>query len=139
MVDNNMILNLLVSFIFGIIITLLIYQIRFSCHLFSSTSKLKKEIIIKLIRQIARWSTAALQDKSPVIAVLHANYGAGYLWALKEIMSTDDIENIAKINLKEFEKNVVNIQDSTTRNLAKICPKYAYTKNKYLANIAGEG
>ena len=54
MVDNNMILNLLVSFILGIIITLLIYQIRFSCHLFSSTSKLKKEIIIKLIRQIAR-------------------------------------------------------------------------------------
>ena len=37
----------------------------------------------KLVRQAARWSTAAKQDKNSMIAVLHANYGAGYLWALK--------------------------------------------------------
>ena len=37
-----------------------------------------------LIRQAARWSVAAQQDESPIIALLHANYGAGYLWALKD-------------------------------------------------------
>lgn len=46
----------------------------------------------KLIRQVARWSTAGKQDKNSMIAVLHANYGAGYLWALKDIIKMDIIE-----------------------------------------------
>ena len=37
-----------------------------------------------LVRQASRWSVAAQQDKSPMIALLHANYGVGYLWALQE-------------------------------------------------------
>nr|QBK89293.1 MAG: uncharacterized protein LCMiAC02_03880 [Mimivirus LCMiAC02] len=35
------------------------------------------EILRILTRQSARWSIAASQDKSPLIAVLHANYGQG--------------------------------------------------------------
>ena len=51
------------------------------------------ENIQKLTRQAARWSTAAAQDDSPLIAVLHANYGAGYLWALKDIATAKQIKN----------------------------------------------
>lgn len=39
-------------------------------------------IIKTLVRQSARWSVAALQDTNIMIAVLHSNYGAGYLWVL---------------------------------------------------------
>ena len=40
--------------------------------------------IEKLVRQSARYAVAAQQDESPVIAILHANYAAAYLYALKE-------------------------------------------------------
>ena len=51
----------------------------------------KKSHIETLIRQASRWSVAAQQDDSPIIALLHANYGAGYLWALKDIATDQEI------------------------------------------------
>ena len=49
----------------------------------SKNDKRIQSIIQTLVRQSARWS-AAKQDKSVMIKVLHTNYGAGYLWALHE-------------------------------------------------------
>ena len=92
----------------------------------------------KLVRQAARWSTAAKQDKNAMIAVLHANYGAGYLWALKDIIKTDIIEKKTKIDMFEFEDAIVKIQDEATQNMAKLCPKYA-PEPSYLTSLAGEG
>lgn len=95
-------------------------------------------IINKLLRQSARWATAAKQDKNSMIAVLHANYGAGYLWALKEIAKTEDIEKAAGIDILKFEAEIVNTQDTATRYMAKLCPEYA-PKPSYFTKIAGEG
>ena len=92
----------------------------------------------KLIRQAARWSTAAKQDNNSMIAVLHANYGAGYLWALKDIINNDIIEKKTGIDMMKFENEIVQIQDEATRNMAKLCPKYA-PEPSYLTNLAGEG
>ena len=92
----------------------------------------------KLVRQAARWSTAAKQDKNSMIAVLHANYGAGYLWALKDIMKTDLIEKNTGIDIIEFENEIIKIQDEATKKMAKLCPKYA-PESSILTKIAGEG
>ena len=73
-----------------------------------------------------------------MIAVLHANYGTGYLWALKDIANKNEIETAANIDLVKFQNNVIQIQDATTKRLAKICPDFAKTDNIYLAKIAGE-
>lgn len=98
----------------------------------------KKEEIKKLLRQTSRWSTAAKQDKNSMIAVLHANYGAGYLWALKDIYSETDIEKYGNINLKKFEEQVTKIQDFATKRMAKLCPRYA-PEPSILTKVAGEG
>lgn len=92
-----------------------------------------------LMRQSARWSLAAQQDENPLIAVLHANYGAGYLWAVKDIASSEDVKRTTGINLKKFEDKIVSVQDETTKKLAQLCPEYAGTSDKYLRAIAGEG
>ncbi len=68
-------------------------------------------LITKLVRQAARWSTAAAQDEAPLIAVLHANYGSGYLWALKDIASAREIENATGIYLKKFEDEITRIKE----------------------------
>ena len=92
----------------------------------------------KLIRQAARWSTAAKQDNNSMIAVLHANYGAGYLWALKDIINNDIIEKKTGIDMMKFEDEIVKIQDEVTKNMAKLCPNYA-PEQSVLTKIAGEG
>ena len=67
-------------------------------------------IILKLTRQAARWSVAALQDENPIISILHANYGAGYLWAIKDIVTTDKFNEITGLDYLTFEEINRNIK-----------------------------
>lgn len=92
----------------------------------------------KLVRQAARWATASQQDQSPLVALLHANYAAGYLWALKDIASEKEINRIAGIDLRQFEEHIVNVQDMTTKKVIKACPEFAGEVDLYLSTIAGE-
>jgi len=95
--------------------------------------------IKKLIRQAARWSHAARQDNNNLIAVLHANYGAGYLWALKDIFTEKEINNIigSEEKRKKFEKEIIDIQDKMTKKAVKDCPNYAGTID-FLSSLGGE-
>jgi len=95
-------------------------------------------IIHKLSRQAARWAVAAQQDKSPLIAILHANYAAGYLWALKDIATDSDIKRVTGIDLNTFENEIVTIQENATKKVIRSCPNFAPTKT-FLTKIAGEG
>ena len=90
------------------------------------------------MRQAARWSVAARQDKSSMIAVLHANYGAGYLWALQDIASKQEIEAATGIDLQRFRKEIIDTQDNATRAMSALCPAYA-PPSSYLSKLAGEG
>lgn len=103
----------------------------------SNNSNCKYDIIRTLLRQSARWSIAASQDKNAMIAVLHANYGVGYLWALKDIATDQEILEATNIDILQFRDNVVKIQDNVTKYMASLCPEYAPT-DSYLARIAGE-
>ena len=95
----------------------------------------KNDIINKLVRQSARWSIASSQDESPFIAVLHANYGAGYLWAIKEFASNEEIYRATGIDVFKFENEIVKNQDKATLKMINACPKYA-PYDGYLKNIA---
>jgi hypothetical protein len=107
--------------------------------LYTSTANYsKKNIINTLVRQASRWSVAAFQDTNPLIAVLHANYGAAYLFALKDIYTDYDIEQVANIDIKKFTNDIIKIQDTSTQKMAKLCPKYAPSKPKYLAKLGKE-
>ena len=104
------------------------------CFYFSSRSI----NIRKLVRQSARWSTAAEQDESPMIAVLHANYGTGYLWALKDVATPLEISLAAGINVSKFEKEIVRVQDEATQSMIRECPSFG-PPSTYLTSIGGEG
>ena len=72
-----------------------------------------------------------------MIAVLHANYAAGYLWALIDIATSDDIEMITGVNFLEFKKKITEIQDAATTRMASQCPEWA-PESDLLSLIAGE-
>ena len=130
--------TLMFSFLSGLIIMYVLTEVKNNCWISNDVKQFQKELIFKLLRQTARWATAATQDDNALIAVLHANYATGFLWALKDIATNSQIESATNINMTEFQKKVVGIQDATTKKLAKLCPEYAKTDDIYLAKIAGE-
>jgi len=127
----------LIGLISGILIVYLLIEIRNRCFIKSTSKQLLNSIIKILIRQCARWSTAAQQDQNSMIMVLHANYGAGYLWALKDIATDQQIMDATQIDMKKFTNEVVKIQDHATKKMALLCPKYA-PQRTYLTSIGGE-
>jgi len=112
-----------------IIILSLLYQ--------NNTSNDAEKIRI-LTRQTARWAIASKQDKSTLIAVLHANYATGYLWALLDIYTPEEIESVTNIDVKKFREEIIQIQDLSTHRMIKMCPKYSGGDNPYLSKIAKE-
>lgn len=75
-----------------------------------------------LIRQAARWTVASQQDKSPMIAVLHANYGAGYLQALETIATENEINQFT--DLRKLRLQVYSTQDKAVTRAISACPRY---------------
>ena len=94
--------------------------------------------IEKLVRQSARYAVAAQQDESPVIAILHANYAAAYLYALKEFATDSQIHNATGIDVRKFKEHVTNVQDMVTKKTSEKCPAFIGEVDVYLAEIGGE-
>lgn len=130
-------------FLIIIIVTTIIVDGYLFFSWFQKTEKFinqeKREMINKLIRQSARWSSAAKNDNNNLIAVLHANYGAGYLWALKDIFSEKEIEEVlgSEDLRKKFENEIIKIQDNITKKTVKDCPNFSGAID-FLAKLAGE-
>lgn len=91
-----------------------------------------------ILRGSSRFSLASLQDKSPLIALLHANYGTGYFWALRDAFTDKEIYDTTGLNIQEYQKKITDIQDSITKNVIKLCPNFASELDLNLAKIAGE-
>jgi hypothetical protein len=95
--------------------------IKNSYHQNHSPNATLDSIVLTLYRQCARWAVASKQDDSEIIRVLHANYATGYLWAIKDIVSTNEFKKITGEDFLEFEKHIVNIQDKATERLVIKC------------------
>lgn len=117
---------------------LLLFILLILVILFSINKKSNSHINI-LARQSARYAYAAQQDKAPLVALLHANYAAGYLWALKDISTEAEINLILGPNmLKNIESHITNIQDKATRTATKACPKLVHPySNVNILRLAG--
>ncbi|AOM63441.1 hypothetical protein [Heterosigma akashiwo virus 01] len=120
----------------------IIWKTVYRCYksIVSVTNSSNVKTIAKVLtRQISRWSLAATQDKNPMVKLLHANYGAGYLWALKDILTEKQIEKYTGINLKEFEQKIVSIQDEATKRVSSLCPEFIGNDlDVELTNLAGD-
>lgn len=90
-----------------------------------------------LVRQAARWAIASEQDNNPIIALLHANYAAGYLWALKDIYTVSEI-GLGEDGLMQFERVIVGIQDNATKKVTSACPDTIVGMNDTLMKMAGD-
>ena len=119
-------------YLVGIIIIVVMFAMRHS----SNTSL--KSSIKQLMRQAARYATAAQQDAAPLMAVLHANYAAAYMYAMLDIATDSQIHNMTGVDMKKFREHVTNVQDMVTKKTVDKCPEFAGEIDLYLSTIAGE-
>lgn len=119
--------------------TILVLSILFLfiCRYYYSKSNDAKNINL-LLRQTARWLTASLSDNNPYIANLHANYGQGYIMALRSLYSEVKIRIVSGIDIRALEYEASKAQDRALKMLAVTCPEGA-PKQKFLAKLAGQG
>jgi hypothetical protein len=104
---------------------------RYSTHIC-----LYEDAIKILYRQCARWAAASVQDNATIIKMLHANYAAGYLWAIKDIVTAERFYEITGEDFVKFENKIVDIQDASSKELIEKCPSLVFIKN---GNGDGDG
>ena len=125
---------MLYLFIICIILLFLLIQ-RSNSESFMTTPK--KELKT-LARQSARYSLASEQDASPLISMMHINYGLGYFWTLKDIATVEDIQKYTDIkNVSEYEDKLLTIQDKAHKKIGTACPEFVGNVDLKLAKIAG--
>lgn len=100
---------------------ILIFLVMTICFSIRSNND-RKDMIQSLLRQTSRWAVASQQDKSPMIAVLHANYAVAYLDALQSIAKPEELADLVEFDL--FKNKIIHIQDYAVRNAVKVCPQY---------------
>lgn len=131
-------LYLALGIIIGVIIAYILIEIKKKCWISTPIVQYKKEVIKILLTQALRYYNAAKQDENPLIAVLHGNYQAAYLWALNDIATTEEIEAVAEVPYNFIKKHVQDVQHEVTNKMSKICPKFSPEKS-ILTKLAGEG
>ena len=132
---------LIILIIIFAIVFLIAWMIDRKCDVDVAIKKEKERIIKILVRQCARWSSASVQDINPVVAYLHASYAAGYLWAMEDAFTADEISEYANIDYKNFRKEVQKNQDYAAKIGIKECPQFAKVldgTSLMVAKIAGE-
>lgn len=135
--DKTVTTGIIVVFLIFIIICIyLLYPVKMIPA--PQVSAEKSSIIQSLVRQSGRWSISATQDASPLIAILHANYGAAYLWALQSIATDSEIKAVTGINSLEFQNKITSVQDNATKNMIKQCPRFSKNIDPELAAISGQ-
>lgn len=123
----------------GIIVLIFGYFIFVYLKKLCKDGKDKSRIISRIMRGSARWALASKQDKSPLVAVLHANYGCAYLWALKDVFNDYEIRSATGIDVIQFQNKITDIQDTATKRMTNLCPAYASgIQDTILSDIAGQ-
>jgi hypothetical protein len=125
-------------YLLGLSLFILLIIIIFLIYHYYYTTKNSNYVEV-LTRQASRWAVAAEQDQNPIIALLHANYAAGYLWALTDVASENEISKYVG-DVSKFKKYITKIQDESVRNLTNKCPNLIpkNERSRFLSTIAGE-
>lgn len=120
----------------------IIIAILYFLYIILSNKIVSKDVYEKQIKAILRGSSrfalASLQDKNPLIALLHANYATGYFWALKDAFTDQQIYEMTGLNILEYQTKITDIQDSVTKRILSLCPNFANELDLNLAKTAGE-
>ena len=69
---------------------------------------------------------------------MHANDGAGYLWALKDIASDQEIHASTGIDVLQFKQSITDVQDKATKRVSKACPQFVGDIDNYLLKLSGD-
>jgi len=135
---TNAIVILTVIVLIVIVLAVLAVMSLYTNTTITTITKSDRDKIERLVRQTARWATAANQDTNPYITNLHATYAMGYLMALREIYPDTVIKEVSGVDIGRLDREINNTMDLALTQLSIVCPT-GQPKTQFLAEIAKEG
>ena len=75
-----------------------------------------------LSSQAARWAVAARQDQEPFVKLLHANYAMGYVLALRQVASDQEVLRKIGVDPYALEREVSVVQMEAASYAARRAP-----------------
>lgn len=96
----------------------------------------RADAINTMVTQSARWVLASLSDQNPFIANLHANYGVGYIIALRDWASEAEIKEASGVDIFELSKTVSNAQRQAAQKLIAACPESLPSEHEFLVELS---
>ena len=75
-----------------------------------------------LASQAARWAVAARQDLEPFIKLLHANYAMGYVLALRQVASDQEVFSKIGLDAYALELEIRQVQSEAAAFAARQAP-----------------
>jgi hypothetical protein len=95
------------------------------------------EKIKNIVKESALLSISSLDNKeNPINALKSANYSFGYLSALREIYSDEQIQSATNIDIDKYKDELLKIQAQSVSNITTRCSKLANDKEYLLKVIA---
>jgi hypothetical protein len=91
----------------------------------SKPSKRFDKKLKDLVQEAQRWSATSTQDTDPLVALMHATYGMGYLRVARTMASDADIERACNLRLDEFAAALSDAQHSAMQNVTGQCSNIA--------------
>jgi hypothetical protein len=133
-------IEIITLIIVGIILGYYIgYQISYH---YNSDKTIRKDKVIKILyRQCARYSVSSVQDTNPVVATIHSNYAAAYLFAMEDVFTADELSKVTGINYQDFKDGIIKNQDLANELLMKACPDFSKViegSSLLISKVAGE-
>ena len=135
MINRITLVSSFIAFIYFILFILFILWGYYLCMIPKISNK--DNLIKNLIRQTARWSVASSQDESPLVSLLHSNYGVAYVSIVRDIATDKEIKDLTGLDIIEFQRKVSEIQDKATRKVSENCPNFIGNMDPLLLMIAG--
>ena len=99
---------------------------------------MSKHAIKTLVRQCAKYATMAQQDASPMLAVLHANYSMGYLYALQDIAKDNEIQAATGVDVNVFREHILQVQEEVSKKIIEKIPELQANTDLFLSAIAAD-
>lgn len=88
----------------------------------TSRNALEVRALKDLVKSSAQWATRSVQDTSPLVALMNANYAMAYLNVARSVGSDADIEKHTGAAVDELLNDVEATQTNAIQRLALACP-----------------
>ena len=118
--------------LFGFVMCMILFEmVRKGYFQWAGRSRVTRDAVQKLVKECSTWAIMSQQDKSPLLALIHANYAVSHIYALQQIATPEFIYEATSVHIDKLESEVTNLQKLCSDNLIREHPEISPPGNVF--------